>query len=68
MAKPQTVRFASGTPEAPFSGVWRMIANKNDVYIGASKATMSVFTALVIMIEPVCRSRNARRSPARLLW
>jgi hypothetical protein len=43
MTKPQTVRFASGTPEAPFSGVWRMVVNKHDVYIGASKAAMSVF-------------------------
>ncbi len=43
MAKLPTVRFAVGSPEAPFSGVWRLVVNKNDVFLGASKSTMSVF-------------------------
>ena len=40
MAKPRTLRFAAGGPEAPFSGIWRVVATKNDVYLGPSKAAM----------------------------
>jgi len=43
MSRTKTVRFASGNPDAPFSGVWRLIIDHNDVYIGASKSAMSVF-------------------------
>ena len=43
MAKPRTVRFAVGSPEAPFSGVWRFVVYKSDVFLGASKASMSIF-------------------------
>lgn len=43
MSKTKTVRFASGSPDVPFSGVWRLIVNQDDVYIGASKSTMSIF-------------------------
>lgn len=43
MAKTQTVRFASGSPDAPFSGVWRLVIRKDDVFIGASKESMGVF-------------------------
>ena len=41
MAKNHTIRFASGSPEAAFSIVWRMVARKNDVYLGASKLGMA---------------------------
>jgi hypothetical protein len=44
MAKSQTIRFASGRPDEPFSGVWRLVVNKkDDVFIGASKAAMGLF-------------------------
>lgn len=43
MAKTKTVRFATGTPETPFSSVWRLIIQKNDVYLGASKESMGMF-------------------------
>ncbi|MFQ5801995.1 MAG: hypothetical protein ACE5JQ_03745 [Candidatus Methylomirabilales bacterium] len=43
MAKDQTIRFAAGTPDKPFSGVWRLVASKNDVYLGASGNSMSIF-------------------------
>ena len=43
MARPQTFRFAAGSLEAPFSGVWRLVVNGNDVFLGASKGSMSVF-------------------------
>ena len=36
------MRFACGSPGALFSGVWRMVVNRNDVYLGASKAAMSI--------------------------
>lgn len=43
MARSQPIRFGSGSPEAAFSGVWRLIVSKDDVYIGASTASMAVF-------------------------
>jgi hypothetical protein len=43
MSKAKTIRFASGSPNAPFSGVWRLVVNKNDVYLGSSKSAMSIF-------------------------
>ena len=42
MPKQRTVRFAVGTPTAPFSGVWRVVANKDDVYIGPTRAMMAI--------------------------
>lgn len=42
MRKPKTVRFATGSPAAPFSGVWRLVAKNDDVFIGTSKAAMGV--------------------------
>src|SRR5919199_70962 len=38
MSKAQTIRFGSGRPEEPFSGVWRLVVANEDVFIGASKA------------------------------
>lgn len=43
MAKTQTVRFAAGSPDTPFSGVWRLVVSKDDVFIGASKDSMGIF-------------------------
>lgn len=43
MPRSQPIRFGSGSPEAAFSGVWRLIVSKDDVYIGASRASMAVF-------------------------
>jgi hypothetical protein len=43
VATQQKLRLAVGTPQKPFSGVWTLIVNKNDVYIGSSKASMGVF-------------------------
>ena len=42
MAQP-SARFAAGSALALFSGVWRVIVNKNDIYMGASKGAMSSF-------------------------
>jgi len=42
MPKSTTIRFAVGCPEKPFSNVWRLVASKNDVYIGPSKRAMGV--------------------------
>ena len=43
MGKSTTTRFAVGTPDKPYSGIWRFVVSKNDVYIGASKETMGIF-------------------------
>jgi hypothetical protein len=43
MAKAQTIRFASGHPEEPFSEVWRLVVTNEDIFIGASKASMGIF-------------------------
>lgn len=43
MAKTKTVRFAAGKPDEPFSGLWRLVASKNEVYIGASGQSMGIF-------------------------
>src|SRR5262245_55602816 len=43
MSRSRYFRFASGGPEAPFSGVWRLAIKGSDVYIGASKSSMSMF-------------------------
>jgi hypothetical protein len=43
LAKSQTIRFASGNPHEPFSGVWRLVADNDDVYLGASKWSMRLF-------------------------
>lgn len=40
MGKAHTIRFASGHPEMPFSGVWRLVVNRDDVYLGFSKDLM----------------------------
>lgn len=42
MPKPKKIRFAAGTPGAPFSSVWRIIVVNNDVYLGAPKALMQL--------------------------
>lgn len=42
MPKPQTVRFASGASTAPYSGVWRVVADRSDVYIGTHKQAMGL--------------------------
>jgi hypothetical protein len=38
-----SARFAAGSAFALYSGVWRLIVNKNDIYLGASKGAMSSF-------------------------
>lgn len=43
MAKPKALRFAVGSAEDPGSGVWRVVADRNDVYIGSSRAAMGLF-------------------------
>lgn len=43
MAKAQTVRFAAGRPDEPFSGVWWLVVKNDDVFIGASKSSMGIF-------------------------
>ena len=43
MAKTKTVRFAAGKPDEPFSGLWRLVVSKNEVYIGASGQSMGIF-------------------------
>lgn len=43
MGKKKTIRFCVGTPEEPFSGVWRLVTNGNDVYLGASGQSMGIF-------------------------
>jgi len=43
MAKSTTFRFASGSPERAFSGVWRMIVSGSDVYLGVGGKAMGLF-------------------------
>ncbi len=43
MAKVHTIRFGCGNPERPFSGVWRLIFNRDDVFLGVSKDAMGIF-------------------------
>jgi hypothetical protein len=43
MPQASRIRFAAGQPTAPFSGVWRLIVNKDHVYLGPSKEAMRVF-------------------------
>lgn len=43
MPKAKTVRIASGSMIAPFSSIWRIVADRNEVFIGASKYAMGVF-------------------------
>lgn len=43
MSKTRIFRFAVGSSEEPFSGVWRIVASRDEVYIGASKLSMGVF-------------------------
>jgi len=43
MARNKTIRFAVGQPNEAFSGMWRLIISKNEVYIGASGNSMSSF-------------------------
>lgn len=38
-----TLRFAAGNPKEPFSGVWRLVTYKDDVYIHASKLSSRFF-------------------------
>ena len=38
----QSIRFAAGSPAAVFSGIWRLVTQRDDVYLGASKASMRV--------------------------
>ena len=40
MARDQIVRFAVGSPDTPYSGIWRLVVRKNDIYIGASRNSM----------------------------
>lgn len=40
MAKKKAFRFAVGTPEKSFSGVWRIVVSGSDVYLGSSKSSM----------------------------
>src|SRR5688500_1649951 len=42
MAKTETLCFAAGAPDQAFSGVWRVVTKKNDVYLGVSKAGMGI--------------------------
>jgi hypothetical protein len=42
MPKAHTLRFASGSAAAPYSGIWRIVADRDEVYLGASKATMGI--------------------------
>jgi hypothetical protein len=43
MGKADTIRFASGSPSASFSSVWRLVVTRDDVFIGASKKSMGIF-------------------------
>jgi hypothetical protein len=43
MSKAKTLRVASGCTTAPYSGIWRIVANRGEVYLGASKAAMGIF-------------------------
>lgn len=43
MAKAQTLRIATGSALEPYSGVWRIVADRSEVYLGASKAAMGIF-------------------------
>lgn len=42
VAKAKTIRIAAGTPDAPYSGVWRVVADRSEIYIGASKMSMGL--------------------------
>jgi hypothetical protein len=37
------IRFAAGSAESPYSGIWRLFSNGDDVYLGASKASLKAF-------------------------
>jgi hypothetical protein len=37
-----TLRVAVGSADAPFSGIWRVFSNRNDVYLGASKSSLKL--------------------------
>jgi len=43
MPKPESVRFASGCADRPYSGVWRLVVKNDDVFLGASKESMGIF-------------------------
>jgi hypothetical protein len=43
MAKAQALRIATGSADVPYSGVWRVVADRDEVYLGASKAAMGIF-------------------------
>lgn len=43
MSKLHTFRFASGSPSEPYSGIWRIVVDRDEVYLGASKASMGIF-------------------------
>lgn len=43
MPKPESVRFASGCVDKPYSGVWRLVVKNDDVFLGASKESMGIF-------------------------
>ena len=43
MARAKSIRFAVGAPEAPQSCIWRMVTDKDDVYVGMSKWAMGKF-------------------------
>lgn len=36
------IRFCFGEPENPGSSTWRVIAEKDDVYVGASRSSMGL--------------------------
>jgi len=40
--KPQTFRFAAGTQDNPASGVWRVVVQGREVYLGTSKRGMGM--------------------------
>lgn len=42
MARFETVRFASGSAETPWSTIWRIVSAKEDIYIGSSKGSMAL--------------------------
>lgn len=42
MSKARTLRIAAGTPLKPYSGVWRIIIDRGEVYLGVSKASMGI--------------------------
>lgn len=40
MTRHKAVRFAVGGPNESYSGLWRLVVNKNEVYLGASGISM----------------------------